>query len=100
MRRARHHQPKKDPNDGDKYRETSGEPSSTRHNYREANKERQVKSDIQKDGHHQPDWETNEGRQVKRDIRRAGQHYAHKLGETSGEPGTTRQTGKRKKGKK
>ena len=81
MRRARHHQPKKDPNDGDKYRETSGEPSSTRHNYREANKERQVKSDIQKDGHHQPDWETNEGRQVKRDIRRAG-HQSARVGDT------------------
>ena len=40
----------------------------------ETNKGRQVKTEIRRAGHHQPDGETNEGRQVKIEIRRAGHH--------------------------
>ena len=45
--------------------------SNIRHTGRQKIKERrQVKGNIRKAGHHQPDWETNEGRQVNTDSQR------------------------------
>ena len=61
----------------------------------EANEGGQLKTDIQRAGHHQPNREAHEGRQLKTDIRSAGHRQPDREtdeGGQSGEPDTTSHT--------